>query len=150
MAALLIPDTGTPTMAIILRPISRTAAEDLRCGRLPSDVHSAPDYPTEFSGSISRCAGPGKTQLGPFFLHRSADGVVVGEIGAALVAPNTAEIGYAIVASCWGRGYATDAVGSLTHRLPLSTRPRPRDRAHASRATRQRSRAREDWVCFHR
>jgi RimJ/RimL family protein N-acetyltransferase len=39
--------------------------------------------------------------------------VVVGEIGGGFVAPGVAEIGYAIVPSCWGRGHATDAVRLL-------------------------------------
>lgn len=102
---------------IILRPISRTATRDLCSGNLPSDVQLAPDYPTELSAGIGRSAGPAQPQLGPLFLHRAADDVVVGEIGAALVAPNTAEIGYAVVASCWGRGYATEAVRAFTQRL---------------------------------
>jgi len=34
--------------------------------------------------------------LGPYFIHRTSDDVVVGEIGGGLVAPGTAEIGYAI------------------------------------------------------
>jgi RimJ/RimL family protein N-acetyltransferase len=49
-------------------------------------------------------------------LHRSEDDVVVGEIGGGFVAPGVVEIGYAVVSSCWGRGYATEAVRALVER----------------------------------
>jgi RimJ/RimL family protein N-acetyltransferase len=49
-------------------------------------------------------------------VHRAQDEVVVGEIGGGFVSGNTVEIGYAVVASCWGRGYATDAVRTLVDR----------------------------------
>jgi ribosomal-protein-alanine N-acetyltransferase len=55
----------------------------------------------------------GGSALGPFFLHRSVDDVVVGEIGGGFVGAGTVEIGCAVVASCWGRGYATKAVNAL-------------------------------------
>jgi RimJ/RimL family protein N-acetyltransferase len=90
---------------IVLRPISRQAAEALAAGRVP-DVPVAPGYPTEFSAGVGQHAGAGRG-LGPFFIHRVPDDVVVGEIGAAFVEPDTVEIGYAIVESVWGRGHAT-------------------------------------------
>lgn len=40
----------------------------------------------------------------------------MGEIGGAFVAPGVVEIGYAVVPSCWGRGYATAAVRALVAR----------------------------------
>jgi RimJ/RimL family protein N-acetyltransferase len=102
-------------MTIVLRPISAAAGEALRAGRLPTDVKVAADYPTEFSAGVGQHAGSAGA-LGPFFLHRSDDDVVVGEIGGGIVAPGLAEIGYAVVASCWGRGYATEAVRALVER----------------------------------
>jgi RimJ/RimL family protein N-acetyltransferase len=103
-------------MPIVLRPISAAAAADLRAGRVPFEVRVAEDYPTEFSfgvgqsaGGVGEIAGSGPS-LGPFFLHRAEDDVVVGEIGGGPVEPGTVEIGYAVVASCWGRGFATEAV----------------------------------------
>lgn len=81
-------------------------------GRRPPDVRVADDFPTEFSKGIAAQVGGG-SPLGPFFIHRATDDVVVGEIGGGFVAPGVAEIGYAIVPSCWGRGYATDAVRLL-------------------------------------
>lgn len=72
----------------------------------------ADDYATEFSRGIAQQVGGG-SPLGPFYIHRATDDVVVGEIGGGFVAPGVAEIGYAIVPSCWGRGHATDAVRLL-------------------------------------
>ncbi|MET0866383.1 MAG: GNAT family N-acetyltransferase, partial [Nakamurella sp.] len=51
--------------------------------------------------------------LGPYFLVRTADQVVVGEIGGTLIDRSTLEIGYAVVRSAQGRGYATSAVRRL-------------------------------------
>jgi RimJ/RimL family protein N-acetyltransferase len=102
-------------MSIVLRPISPSAAEALLAGRAPADVRVAPDYPTEFSAGVAEGVG-GASAVGPFFLHRAADDVVVGEIGGGFVDPGVAEIGYAVVRSCWGRGYATDAVRALASR----------------------------------
>jgi RimJ/RimL family protein N-acetyltransferase len=102
-------------MRIVLRRISALAGEALRAGQLPEDVVVAADYPTEFSAGVGRHAGDDGA-LGPFFLHRAEDDVVVGEIGGGFVAPGVVEIGYAVVGSCWGRGYATEAVGALVER----------------------------------
>ena len=96
---------------IVLKPIRRRAAEALAAGR-PPDVPVASGYPTEFSAGVGQHAGA-SPRLGPFFIHRVEDDVVVGEIGAAFVEPETIEIGYAIVPSVWGRGHATDAVRAL-------------------------------------
>jgi RimJ/RimL family protein N-acetyltransferase len=103
---------STPAPTVALRPVSASAAAAVLADRRPTDVRVADDYPTEFSRGIVSQAGGG-SPLGPFYVHRSSDDVVVGEIGGGLVAPGTAEIGYAIVASCRGRGHATDAVRLL-------------------------------------
>lgn len=102
-------------MGIVLRRISATAGEALRVNQIPPGLPVAADYPTEFSAGVGRHAGDGGA-LGPFFLHRAEDDVVVGEIGGGFIAPGVVEIGYAVVASCWGRGYATEAVRALVER----------------------------------
>jgi len=102
-------------MAVVLRPISPAAAAALRAARTPDDVRVAPDHPTEFSAGIARQVGT-SSPLGPFFVHREEDDVVVGEIGGGFVAPGVVEIGYAVVPSCWGRGYATGAVRAVVAR----------------------------------
>jgi len=78
----------------------------------------APDHPTEFSAAVGRRVGAG-SPLGPYFLHRAEDDVVVGEIGGAFVTPGEIELGYAIVPSCWGRA---------TPRRPCSVSSRGRAR----------------------
>lgn len=101
--------------AIVLRPISAAAAAALLEERKPSDVRVAEGYPTEFSTGVAASAGEGP-RLGPFFIHRAADDVVVGEIGGASLLGEeelTFEIGYAIVAPLWGHGFATAAVEAL-------------------------------------
>src|SRR6185436_1101523 len=89
-----------------------------RARQIPADVRVAPDYPTEFSFGVGQHAGSasGSSGLGAFFMHRAEDDVVVGEIGGGFVADGVVEIGYAVVASCWGRGHATDAVRALLER----------------------------------
>jgi RimJ/RimL family protein N-acetyltransferase len=101
-----------PATAVTLRHVSAEAAAAVLEGRRPPDVPVAEDYPTEFSHGIVRQAGGG-SPLGPFFIHRATDDVVVGEIGGGFVGPGTVEIGYAIVASCQGLGHATEAVRQL-------------------------------------
>src|SRR5919204_2612361 len=100
-------------MTIVLREITREAADAILAGERPGDARVADDYPTEFSGGVAQVVG-GERQFGPFFLHRSADDLVVGEIGGAFVdEEGTIEIGYAVVESHWNRGYATEAVEAL-------------------------------------
>src|SRR4051812_8019077 len=108
------------TAQVALRPISAAAAAAILAGRRPPDVAAAEDYPTEFSAGVAAQVGRG-SPLGPFFVHRGEDEVVVGEIGGGFVGPGGGEIGYAIVASCRGRGYATDAVRELMSRARAVT-----------------------------
>ena len=97
---------------IVLRPMSEVAARALTAGEAPPDVTTADDYPTEFSLGMAPMVGAG-SPLGPWLMHRLEDEVVVGDIGGGFIAPRVAEIGYAVVRSCWGRGYATAAVSAL-------------------------------------
>lgn len=102
-------------MPIVLRPISPAAGDALAAGRAPDDVRVAPDHPTEFSAGVGSAVGADGA-VGPFFLHRAEDDVVVGEIGGSVVEPRTVEIGYAVVESEWGRGHATEAVRAMVER----------------------------------
>ena len=100
-------------MAIVLREVTRAAADAILAGELPGEVRVADDYPTEFSAGVAQAVGA-ERQFGPFFLHRAEDELVVGEIGGAFVdEEGTMEIGYAVVESQWNRGYATAAVEAL-------------------------------------
>jgi RimJ/RimL family protein N-acetyltransferase len=100
-------------MTVRLREMSREAADAILAGDPPHDVRVAKDYPTEFSVGVAQCVGA-VGQFGPFLVHRSADDVVVGEIGGAFVDElGSIEIGYAIVESHRNRGYATGAIRAL-------------------------------------
>jgi RimJ/RimL family protein N-acetyltransferase len=100
-------------MTIVLHEMTREAADAILAGERPGDVRVADDYPTEFSAGVAHCVGA-EGQFGPFFLRRSEDDLVVGEIGGAFVdEEGTIEIGYAVVGSQWNRGYATAAVQAL-------------------------------------
>jgi RimJ/RimL family protein N-acetyltransferase len=100
-------------MTIVLRAMTRDAADAILAGERPGGVHVADDYPTEFSAGVAQYVGAAG-QFGPYLLQRREDGVVVGEIGGAFVdEEGTIEIGYAVVESMWGRGYATAAVEAL-------------------------------------
>jgi RimJ/RimL family protein N-acetyltransferase len=102
-------------VTVVLRPISPEAAEALLADRAPDDVQVATDYPTEFSAGIAHSVGNG-SPLGPYFIHRGEDDIVVGEIGGGFVSVDSVEIGYAVVRSYWGRGYATAAVRAIVER----------------------------------
>ena len=102
-------------MTVVLREMTRDAADAVLAGRPPGDVRVAEDYPTEFSAGVAGFVGS-EGQFGPFLLHRSEDDVVVGEIGGAFVDEGTIEIGYAVVESQWNRGYATAAVEGLVQK----------------------------------
>jgi RimJ/RimL family protein N-acetyltransferase len=100
-------------VSVTLEPVSLSAAAAIRAGEPPPGAPVPDDYPTEFSLGIAEAAEKGQA-LGPFFIRRVDDGLVVGEIGGAVVAAGTAEIGYAVVESCAGQGYASAAVRELT------------------------------------
>ena len=100
-------------MVIVLREMTRQTADAILAGVRPTDVRAADDHPTEFSPGVAQCVGADR-QFGPFLLHRSEDDLVVGEIGGAFIdEQGTIEIGYAVVESQWGRGYATAGVEAL-------------------------------------
>jgi hypothetical protein len=101
---------------VVLTPISESAAAAIRAGHPPADVRVAPGYPSEFSVGVAEHVGD-PAQLGPFFIQRLEDELVVGEIGSALGDDGIVEIGYAVVEPLWGHGYASGAVKALVSRL---------------------------------
>jgi RimJ/RimL family protein N-acetyltransferase len=111
-------------MTIVLREMTRETADAILVGEPPGDVRVADDYPTEFSAGVAQCVGA-EGQFGPFFLHRSEDDVVVGEIGGAFVdEEGTIEVGYAVVESQWNRGYATAAIEALVTKSRVASEVR--------------------------
>jgi len=103
-------------VTIVLREVTREAAEAILAGERPANVRVADDYPTEFSAGMAQAVGT-EGQF-HYFVHCLEDDVVVGEIGAALIdEEGTVEIGYAVVESQQNRGYATAAVEALVAKL---------------------------------
>lgn len=107
---------------LVLRPVAAAVARALLEGRSPPGVRFAPDYPSRFSLEVMELlAGERETETEGFrayFLVRKADGAVLGEIGASTPqAPDTVQVGYSVVESGWGRGYATDALRALLDHL---------------------------------
>ena len=101
---------------IVLREVTREAADAILAGERPANGRVADDYPTEFSAGMAQAVGT-EGQF-HYFVHRLEDDVVVGEIGAAFVdEQGTLEIGYAVVESQQNRGYATAAVEALVAKL---------------------------------
>src|SRR6185503_16430980 len=117
-------------MTIVLREMTREAADAILAGGRPGGVRVADDYPTEFSTGVAQYVGA-VGQFGPFFLQRAEDDLVVGEIGGAFVdEEGTIEIGYAVVESQCNRGYATAAVEALVTKARAASEVR-RIVAHA-------------------
>jgi RimJ/RimL family protein N-acetyltransferase len=126
-------------MTIVLRAMTREAAEAILAGERPRDVRVAEDYPTEFSAGMAQVLGA-ERQFGSYLVHRSEDDLVVGEIGAAFIDElGTLEIGYAIVESQRNRGYATAAVDALVAKVREASEVRrivahtPLDRPQSAR-----------------
>jgi hypothetical protein len=100
-------------MTIVLREMTRDAADAILAGERPAGMRFADDYPTEFSAGVARCVGA-VGQFGPYVLQRPEDDLLVGEIGGAFV----------------------DDEGTITSATPWSsrsgtadTRPRPSRRS---------------------
>jgi hypothetical protein len=73
-------------VSVELTPVGPEAAARMLAGEPPGDFAVPDDYPTEFSTGIAENAGKGLVG-GPFFIRRVPDGLVVGEIGGAVVDP---------------------------------------------------------------
>jgi RimJ/RimL family protein N-acetyltransferase len=131
-------------MTIVLRRMTREAAEAILAGERPRDVRVADDYPTEFSSGVAEAALGTEPQFGCFFIHRPEDDVVVGDIGAAFIDDaGTLEIGYAVVESQQRRGYATAAVEALVAEIREAPEARrvvahtPLDRPESARVVKK-------------
>ena len=69
-------------------------------------------------GSIDQEADEGAPDLGPWLLLRRSDDAVIGTISCARTGdPVEVSVGYDIASSCWGEGYATEALGAVVEHL---------------------------------
>ncbi|HET9256538.1 MAG TPA: GNAT family protein [Pseudonocardiaceae bacterium] len=112
--------TPIETGRLVLRPIRREVAHTLLDGGIPRGLRFAPGYPSLFSfdvlESVISTAETGR--FGPYFMTRRRDGAIIGEIECRAGAiPGTGSVGYTVVESCWGQGYATEALRALLARV---------------------------------
>jgi RimJ/RimL family protein N-acetyltransferase len=108
------------TDRLVLRPLTADAVAEIVATEWATtrSVHWADDYPDEGDRGIAAMVHRDPGQLGPFG-HRQIierdSGLVVGGIGLFWPpAGGQVEIGYGVVPSRQGRGYATEAVLALT------------------------------------
>ena len=99
-------------MMIVLRGVTREAAEAILAGERPGDARVADDYPTEFSEGLARRRARSDSSV-----RSSSTAPRTTWSSARSVRPSSTtrglEIGYAVVESQRYRGYATAAVEEL-------------------------------------
>jgi len=109
-----VPDLET--VRLRLHALDAEEAEALGGGQLPAGWTYAPDYPLpETKDGVGLYLRHGERDFGFHFVVRRADERVIGEIGFVAPPRNGAvTIGYAIVPSARGQGYATEAIVALS------------------------------------
>jgi RimJ/RimL family protein N-acetyltransferase len=112
-----VPDIESSRL--VLRPIDPAIARELLEGRTPAGLTVADDYPSRFSLEVMDLIAGARAaevdEFSSFFMIRKEDGAVIGEIGSSRPLPSAREVhvGYSVVESCWGTGYATEALRAL-------------------------------------
>ena len=117
---------------LLLRTLTAADAERILAGTDESRPVFADEYPSAFATQVLRLValypaidqevGEGIDQdtpnLGPWLLVRQSDGAVIGTISCARTAdPIEVSVGYDLAPSCWGEGYATEALGAAVEHL---------------------------------
>ncbi|GAA0396090.1 hypothetical protein GCM10010357_16470 [Streptomyces luteireticuli] len=109
------------TERLVLHPLTPDEARRLVARRPAADDHWAPGYPTDgdvesATDFLGHCAATGDPQpFGDYEIRRRSDGLVIGSLGFHRPpgADRTVTVGYGVVASARGRGYATEALRAL-------------------------------------
>ncbi|MFE0258254.1 GNAT family N-acetyltransferase [Streptomyces sp. NPDC059010] len=112
-------DLDTPRLT--LHPMSPTEAERLVAGEPDSDARWAPGYPAEGDVAGARrylgvCASTGDPRpFGTYEIRRRSDAHAIGGLGFHGPADHTGSvtIGYGLIPSARGRGYASEALRAL-------------------------------------
>ncbi|MFB7979696.1 GNAT family N-acetyltransferase [Streptomyces vinaceus] len=109
------------TARLVLHPLTVSEAEQVVAGEAGSGARWASGYPTDGDVSAARrflstCANSGDPQpFGSYEIRRRADGQVIG--GADFHGPaddnGSVTIGYGLVPSARGKGYASEALRAL-------------------------------------
>ncbi|WP_406281495.1 GNAT family N-acetyltransferase [Streptomyces sp. NBC_00209] len=113
--------TALEAPRLILHPMTPANAEYVAAGSPPTGARWAPGYPSPGErGAAARflttCAESGDpSPFGPYEIRLRADGVVIGGIGfhAAPDERRSVTIGYGLVESARGQGYASEALRAL-------------------------------------
>ncbi|MET7644043.1 GNAT family N-acetyltransferase [Streptomyces sp. NPDC005426] len=113
--------TDLVTPRLILRPMTVTDAQQVAADRPADGVRWAPGYPwpgemgaaRRFLDSCSESGDP--TPYGPYGIRRRKDGLVIGGAGfhGAPYEKGRVTIGYGLVESVRGLGYASEALRAL-------------------------------------
>ncbi|MFJ8254482.1 GNAT family N-acetyltransferase [Streptomyces sp. NPDC094466] len=113
--------TDLVTERLVLHPISVAEAERMVAGGSAADAAWEPGFPTEDDVSVARrflerCSATGDPRpFGPYAIRRRSDHRVIG--GVDFHAPpdehGHVTIGYGVVPSAQGRGYASEALRAL-------------------------------------
>lgn len=117
---------------LLLRLLTAADAERILSGADENRPAFADEYPSAFATQVLRLValypaidqeiGQGIDQdtpnLGPWLLVRQSDDAVIGTISCARTAdPIEVSVGYDLAPSCWGAGYATEALGAVIEHL---------------------------------
>ncbi|MEI5033963.1 GNAT family N-acetyltransferase [Streptomyces sp. S1A(2023)] len=113
--------TDLVTERLVLHPISVAEAEQMVAGEPDAGTAWAPGFPTEDDVSVAkrflaRCSATGDPRpFGPYAIRRRSDHRVIG--GVDFHTPpdehGHVTIGYGVVPSAQGRGYASEALRAL-------------------------------------
>ena len=112
---------------LLLRTLTAAEAEQLLTSDYPAGVF-ARGYPSAFAHEVLRLValypatdhdfGAGVPNLGPWLVIRRTDEAIVGVMSCARTADTaTVSVGYDIAPSCWGQGYATEALTTAVEHL---------------------------------
>lgn len=109
------------TARLVLHPLNADEAERVRAGGAGADARWAPGYPTPgdviaAERYLRACADTGDPQpFGNYEIRRREDGRAIGGVGfhAPADETGTVTIGYGLVPSVRGRGYASEALRGL-------------------------------------
>jgi ribosomal-protein-alanine N-acetyltransferase len=101
---------------LYLQPVEATQAAAILAGDDPEGVHLAEGYPSKFTLEVMERLVSSETPNADtnFFIVRRADKRAIGGVGFWFPdGPTCPRVGYDIIESLWGQGFATEALETL-------------------------------------